>query len=44
MTHGSVPPDQKAALGITPGLVRLSIGIEDIDDLVEDLEGALETL
>ena len=41
MTHASVPADVRAALGITDGLVRLSVGIEDIDDLLEDLERAL---
>jgi|SRR5437899_2530550 len=42
MTHASVPPDRRAALGITDGLVRISAGIEDIEDLKEDLEQALE--
>src|SRR6476659_3375914 len=41
MTHASVPPDRRAALGLSDGLVRLSVGIEDIDDLKEDLAGAL---
>jgi cystathionine beta-lyase/cystathionine gamma-synthase len=41
MTHASVPADRRAALGITDGLVRISAGIEDIEDLVEDLEQAL---
>jgi cystathionine beta-lyase/cystathionine gamma-synthase len=41
MTHASVPPDRRAAIGITDGLVRISVGIEDIDDLLEDLEQAL---
>jgi cystathionine beta-lyase/cystathionine gamma-synthase len=42
MTHASVPPDRRAALGITDGLVRISVGIEDIEDLKEDLAQALE--
>jgi cystathionine beta-lyase/cystathionine gamma-synthase len=42
MTHASVPPDRRAALGITDGLVRISAGIEDIEDLKEDLAQALE--
>jgi cystathionine gamma-lyase/homocysteine desulfhydrase len=42
MTHGSVPPDRRAAIGITDGLVRISAGIEDVADLLEDLEQALE--
>jgi cystathionine beta-lyase/cystathionine gamma-synthase len=40
MTHASVPPDRRAQLGITEGLVRLSCGVEDIDDLLGDLEQA----
>jgi cystathionine beta-lyase/cystathionine gamma-synthase len=42
MTHASVPPDRRAAIGITDGLVRISAGIEDIDDLKDDLTQALE--
>jgi cystathionine gamma-lyase/cystathionine beta-lyase/cystathionine gamma-lyase/homocysteine desulfhydrase len=42
MTHASVPPERRAAIGITDGLVRISAGIEDIDDLKEDLLQALE--
>ena len=42
MTHASVPPERRAAIGITDGLVRISAGIEDIDDLLEDLEQALQ--
>ena len=42
MTHGSVPPETRKRLGITPGLVRISVGIEDIEDLVADLENAFE--
>ncbi|MCU0330483.1 MAG: cystathionine gamma-synthase [Candidatus Kapabacteria bacterium] len=41
MTHGSVPLEQRARLGITDGLVRLSVGIEDVSDLLADLEQAL---
>ncbi|MEL7027338.1 MAG: O-succinylhomoserine sulfhydrylase [Pseudomonadota bacterium] len=41
-THQRLPDDQKAALGITPGLVRLSLGLEDTDDLIADLTQALE--
>ena len=41
MTHASVPADRRAALGITDGLVRISAGIEDIEDLKEDLAQAL---
>ena len=41
MTHGSVPPEVRAALGIGDSLVRLSVGIEDADDLIADLAAAL---
>ncbi len=41
MTHASIPPERRAAMGITDGLVRLSVGIEDIEDLLEDLDRAL---
>ena len=44
MNHASVPADRRAALGITDGLVRISAGIEDIDDLKEDLAQALDTI
>ncbi len=40
-THAAVPADRRAAMGITDSLVRLSVGIEDIDDLLEDLDQAL---
>lgn len=43
-THQRLPDDQKAELGITPGLVRLSVGIEDTGDLLADIAGALESL
>ena len=42
MTHASVPADQRARLGISDGLVRLSVGIEALDDLREDLSQALD--
>lgn len=42
MSHGSVPADERAARGITDGLVRLSVGIEDVDDLLADLARGLE--
>ncbi|QEL57685.1 trans-sulfuration enzyme family protein [Chromobacterium paludis] len=41
MSHGSMPAERKAALGIVEGGLRLSVGIEDIDDLLADLEQAL---
>ncbi|MDB4908695.1 MAG: Cys/Met metabolism pyridoxal-phosphate-dependent protein [Gemmatimonadetes bacterium] len=42
MTHASVEPDRRSALGITEGMVRLSCGVEDVADLLSDLEQALE--
>ena len=44
MTHASVEADRRAALGISEGLVRLSVGVEDADDLLGDLEQALHGL
>ncbi|ELQ6223743.1 PLP-dependent aspartate aminotransferase family protein [Cronobacter turicensis] len=42
MTHASIPLEQRLANGITPQLIRLSVGIEDAEDLLADLEQALE--
>jgi cystathionine beta-lyase/cystathionine gamma-synthase len=41
MTHASIPPERRAALGISDGLIRLSVGIEHADDLIADLDHAL---
>jgi cystathionine gamma-lyase len=41
MTHASIPADQRAALGITDSFVRLSVGVEDVGDLIADLDQAL---
>jgi cystathionine beta-lyase/cystathionine gamma-synthase len=41
MTHASVPPERRAAIGITDGMLRISVGIEDAEDLTEDLNQAL---
>lgn len=41
MTHASVPPERRAALGLTDGLIRISVGIEDAQDLLDDLAQAL---
>jgi len=41
MTHASVPEETRAKLGITEGLVRISVGIEDVEDIVADLDNAL---
>jgi methionine-gamma-lyase len=42
MTHLSVPDERKVAMGITDNLVRISIGIEDPDDLIADFSQALD--
>jgi cystathionine gamma-lyase len=42
MTHASIPPEQRQALGIDEGLIRLSVGIEDTEDLITDLDDALK--
>ena len=41
MTHASIPTEQRKALGIDDTLIRLSVGIEDVQDLIEDLNNAL---
>jgi len=41
MTHASIPKDQREALGICDSLIRLSVGLEDKDELIADLEQAL---
>jgi cystathionine beta-lyase/cystathionine gamma-synthase len=41
MTHASVPPDRRAAIGLTDSMVRISAGIEDPEDLIDDLKQAL---
>jgi cystathionine beta-lyase len=42
MTHGSIPREERLKTGLTDSLIRLSVGIEDIEDLIEDLTQALE--
>jgi cystathionine gamma-lyase len=44
MTHGSIPPEQRAALGIDDTLIRLSVGVEDLEDLRNDLKEALAAI
>jgi len=44
MTHASLPPQKRAALGIDDGLVRLSVGVENVDDLIADLDQALRVI
>ena len=41
MTHASISPEQRRKLGISDGLVRLSVGLEHVDDLIADLDQAL---
>jgi len=42
MTHASLPPQVRASLGISDGLVRLSVGVEDVEDLKAELSAALQ--
>lgn len=42
MTHASIPAERRAELGIADGLIRLSVGVEDVEDLVADLEEAMK--
>ncbi|XP_066157270.1 cystathionine gamma-lyase isoform X2 [Euwallacea fornicatus] len=44
MTHASVPPNQRAVLGITDTFIRLSVGLEDVEDLIADLEHAFKSI
>lgn len=44
MTHSDVPPDDQARMGITPGLVRLSVGVEHFEDIIADLRQALDAV
>jgi cystathionine gamma-lyase len=44
MTHASLPREQREQLGIADNLVRLSVGVEDAEDLIEDLKQALDPL
>lgn len=43
MTHASIPKERREQLGITDGLIRISVGIEDVQDLIEDLKTALDS-
>ena len=42
MAHASVPPEERLRIGVTDGLVRISVGIEDVEDIIDDLKQALE--
>jgi cystathionine gamma-lyase len=41
MTHASIPKERREEIGITDGLIRISVGIENVEDIIEDLEKAL---
>ena len=41
MTHASVPAEQRAVLGINDNFIRMSVGLENADDLIEDINNAL---
>jgi cystathionine beta-lyase/cystathionine gamma-synthase len=43
MSHGTLTPEERCKIGITDGTIRLSVGIEDIEDLIDDLEQALRS-
>ena len=43
MTHASMPVEVREGMGITPDLIRISVGLEDVRDLIADLDQALET-
>jgi cystathionine beta-lyase/cystathionine gamma-synthase len=44
MTHASIPRETRLAAGVEDGLLRLSVGVEDVEDLIADLEQALASL
>jgi cystathionine beta-lyase len=42
MTHASIPKSERDRIGVVEGLIRLSVGIEDVDDLLADIDAALQ--
>jgi cystathionine gamma-lyase len=44
MTHAAVPPERRQALGVTDEMLRLSVGVEDVEDLRQDLADALDAV
>jgi methionine-gamma-lyase len=44
MTHAAIPHDERVKAGISDGLLRLSVGVEDVDDLIEDISQALDDI
>ena len=43
-THSQLSPEEQLSTGVTPGFVRLSIGIEHIDDIIDDIKQSLENI
>jgi O-acetylhomoserine (thiol)-lyase len=43
-THSQLSPDEQISAGVTPGLIRLSVGIENIDDIKADIEGGFSAI
>ncbi|HET6273732.1 MAG TPA: PLP-dependent aspartate aminotransferase family protein [Bacteroidota bacterium] len=43
MTHAAIPPEQRQRIGVTDGLVRISVGIEDVEDIIADLKAAMDS-
>ena len=41
MTHAAIPPEERARIGVTDGLVRISVGLEEAEDIIRDIDGAL---
>ncbi|MNW13693.1 Cystathionine gamma-lyase [compost metagenome] len=44
MTHASIPQEERLKFGITDGLIRISVGLEDADDIIRDFDQALSAL
>ena len=44
MTHASIPKEERLKVGLTDSLIRLSVGVEDVDDLIDDLRGVLDSI
>jgi cystathionine beta-lyase len=44
MTHAAIPKEEREKTGVVDSLIRLSVGIEDVDDLIKDLEQAIDKL
>jgi cystathionine beta-lyase/cystathionine gamma-synthase len=44
MTHAAIGPEGRAAIGITDGMLRISVGVEDVEDLIDDLDQATKVV